>query len=248
VFLVGVFCFGLAALFNPAAALEEGDEVPPPVVLVSEAGESEAAARLRIVSQEMFVPPGSSPFKGDPTLNEPGQVFIPDPADRFGPGGVVTGFPRTAEGALAQLAAVEEAVLETMCLDVAKAIHAGWVDESGPEFAQWEQAQNVQAFLEQAGATRCKEPGVSVVFDPAAGIVKGEVGDDWVAVCVLASVQAQSGGESQTMGYGYCSGMRWHQDRWMLGEIAARAPSMLPGSVQAVLAGWLDWVPVAEGD
>lgn len=46
---------------------------------------------------------------------------------------VPTGFPKTPEGAIAQLAAIEATVLQGMSIDRAHAIHAAWsVPGAGP--------------------------------------------------------------------------------------------------------------------
>lgn len=172
----------------------------------------------------------------------PQRITIP--ASRaLGPAGVPSGFPRTPEGAVAQLAAIEVRVFEAMSIPEARDVHAAWVVDGGPSFAAWDLTRSVQAFLTAArlpGAER--DESVLIAATPAAGLVKGADGPDWVVACVLLDVQASVVADAR-VGYGHCARMAWRQDRWLIasGPQPARAPSVWPGSEQAIVAGWRAW-------
>ena len=109
---------------------------------------------------------------------------------------------------------------------------------------EWELTGNVQAFLNsarQAGAE--KDITTLVQVQPAAGLVKGVDGPDWVVACVLLDVRVAIRAESRA-GYGWCQRMEWIGDRWRIaaGAAPAPAPSVWPGSQAALDAGWLTWV------
>ncbi len=113
----------------------------------------------------------------------------------------------------------------------------------------------MRAFLAAAGApTELGSAGV-VTAVPAAGLVKGSDGPDWVLACVLLEVRATIAVEAR-MGYGHCERLQWHRDprpsatdgtvdsgRWMIapGVPPAVAPSTWPGSETSRRAGWRPW-------
>jgi hypothetical protein len=172
----------------------------------------------------------------------PGPVIDVPPATRTGPAGVATGFPRTAEGAIGQLAAVEVAVLQAMSIRYTHTVYDGWAMPGGIGADGWAMTANVQAFLTAAKMTDQLDMTATVVATPAAGQVKGVDGLDWVVACVLVEVRATITVEAR-MGYGHCERMQWNRGRWMIapGPAPARAPSTWPGSERSVQAGWRTW-------
>jgi hypothetical protein len=202
----------------------------------------------RIAAASMAQPGMTAMFEGEPAITKAAEILIPEPGDEFGPGGVVTGFPHTPEGAVAQLAVIETEVLTTMCVDITKEIHEGWVQKGGPSFEAWEMTQAVRGFLAGLNQGRCKDSAVQISVDPVAGIIKGTVGQDWVLACVLLDFTAAKS-DSKRFGYGHCARMAWVDDRWQVaaGKPPADAPSALPDTQAAVDAGWLSWTNVALG-
>lgn len=202
------------------------------------------AVRDRIAAEPMPSVDPQAAFTPDTAVLPAGGILVPTPSIEAGPAGVASGFPRTAEGAVGQLAAIEKTVLEAMSLSVVREVHSEWVQPGGPALADWELTRNVTAFLEAARQPgQAKDPATLVRVSPAAALVKGSDGADWVVVCVLLDVQAEIRTESR-MGYGLCSRMTWAEGRWQVapGEPPASAPQAWPGSTAAVDAGWLDWV------
>jgi len=176
----------------------------------------------------------------------PGVAIALPPAIRLpaattvGATGVSSGFPRTPEGAAAQLAAIEVRVLSAMSLPLATEVYRAWAIPGGVGAADWSQTRNVQSFLTHARQSSNQlDPGTLVRVTPAAIQIKGTDGPDWVVACVLLDVRAALKAEAR-MGYGTCERMQWAGDRWLIGPGAppAPAPSTWPGSDASVEAGW----------
>jgi hypothetical protein len=94
-----------------------------------------------------------------------------------------------------------------------------------------------------------KDPGSQVTVEPAAALVKGTDGPDWVTACVLFRVTAsyRRGGR---VAFGHCERMQWVGGRWMIapGQPPAPAPSTWPGTELANEAGWRTWVTAHSSD
>lgn len=182
-------------------------------------------------------------FTPDPALNPARPILIPVATNGRGQAGVATGFPQTPEGAVAQLAAIEQTVLEAMSLPVTREVHDAWALPGAPAYEQWELTDNVRAFLgsgRQGGQE--KDAATVIRATPAMALVKGTAGPEWVVACVLLDIGVSIRTDAR-MGYGHCSRMQWADGRWQIapGTAPARAPSAWPGSVAAVEAGWLTW-------
>ncbi|WP_256791969.1 hypothetical protein [Terrabacter sp. Ter38] len=194
---------------------------------------------------------------------QPAPTLLVPAATRTGPAGVPTGFPKTPAGAVAQLAAIDATVLQGMSIPQVNDVHHGWTLVGAVGVASWPLTQNVQAFLAAARQGQSTEPGVTVTVTPAAGMVKGVDGDDWVLACVLLDVQAVITTDAQ-IAYGHCERMQWtaqpesnltggarrqavNGGRWMIapGPSPAPAPSTWPGTDLALRAGWRTWVDAA---
>lgn len=241
----GVLVIVVTIVFAVAGMLGRWITPPSPVATAANGGSSAApAGREEIASAPMYKVDPADAYGGETATDVVAEIRIPAATVGRGPAGVATGFPHNPEGAVGQLAAIEQTVLESMDLQVARDVHSGWVMPGGPAFDQWELTQDVTTFLsagQQPGAA--KEVTTTVVVTPAAAMVKGTDGPDWAVACVLLDVQASIKVDSR-IGYGYCARMQWAGDRWMVaaGAEPARAPSTWPGSKKAAAAGWLTWV------
>jgi hypothetical protein len=199
-----------------------------------------AAAPMLQVDRQAALPTAPSGEPG-PTMRIPSSTGV-------GRAGIAAGFPRTPEGAVAQLAAIGTAVLQGMSIPYTNDVYHQWAMPGGVGVAEWPMTRNVQAFLDAARMGQETDRAVSVAAIPAAGQVKGVDGPDWAVVCVLFEVRATISVEAR-IGYGYCERMQWHNRRWMIapGVPPAQAPSTWPGSELSIRAGWRTWVdPVQE--
>lgn len=208
---------------------------------------TDAPIRDRIAAAPMASLDPDAAFTPDPAVTEAAAIKVPMPT-AVGPADVPSGFPRTPQGAVGQLAAIEQTVLESMSLPVTADVHSAWVQPDGPSLEEWELTRNVQTFLASARqGGQEKDFTTLITANPAAGLVKGTDGSDWAVVCVLMDVQAAIKTESR-MGYGLCSRMQWIDGRWQVaaGAAPAKAPSAWPGSRAAADAGWLTWTDEVE--
>lgn len=215
---------------------------PTTAEATSVTGERGDAYRDQVAAQSMLQVPAAAASTPEvstalaPTL----EVAVPG---AVGPAGVPTGFPRTPEGAVAQLAAIEVTVVEAMSIPVAHQVHDAWSLPGGTSAAEWTMTRNVQVFLSTLGDQgNAKDDSVLVTATPAAGQVKGTDGPDWVLACVLLDVRAAVATTAR-IGYGHCERMSWHDGRWQIGPGTppAKAPSTWPGSDLALQAGWRTW-------
>ena len=196
-----------------------------------------AAAPMATVAQDAGITPGVA-------ISLPPAIRLPA-ATTVGASGVPSGYPRTPEGAAAQLAAIEVRVLSAMSLQLATEVYRDWAMPGGVGAADWSQTRNVQSFLTHARqSSNVLDPGTLVSVTPVAIQIKGTDGPDWVVACVLLDLRAALKAEAR-MGYGTCERMQWSGDRWLIGPGAppAPAPSTWPGSDTSVEAGWQPVAP-----
>ncbi|MBT8226953.1 MAG: hypothetical protein HKP61_15915 [Dactylosporangium sp.] len=167
-------------------------------------------------------------------------IVVPAPTGRVVPDGppVATGFPHTPEGALAQLAAIDEGAFGTTDLHRVHEVYA-WAALPGavPE-DQWSPTGGVTTLIDHLGG-RSKALQAQVVFQAVQGQLKGTIGQDFVVACVLGQMDVTAASTARA-GVGDCQRMVWRDGRWWIGPGAqpAAAPSAWPGSADAVRAGW----------
>ena len=223
--------------------------IRPPNTPAGALSAGERRDRIAAAPMPPAAPADAEPAPPATQLAEP--ITIP-PATTAGPAMVPSGFPRTPEGAVAQLAAIETTVLQAMSIPVAHAVHDAWALPSGVGPGEWSLTGHVRSFLGAARMGAEKDLRTVVMATPAAAQVKGTDGPDWVLACVLLEVRAVIESEAR-IGYGHCERMQWQPDphqtgtaggRWMIapGDPPAVAPSTWPGSEQAIAAGWKTWV------
>lgn len=150
---------------------------------------------------------------------------------------VPTGFPRTPEGAVAQLAAYAKAMVQASP-DLARQINAEWVIPGGPG------GNDSASFLDQktqVGST------LTMVYTPVQGQVRGvSAGGDFVQACVMASTVATytPTGDVTAISTPGCSRMWWIDGRWMVenkgSEGFSEGTAPTPGSQFTYQTGWSD--------
>ena len=178
---------------------------------------------------------------GTPAASLAPTIAVPT-ATSLGTAEVPTGFDRTPEGAVGQLAAIATTVLQSMSIERTRDVHEQWSAPGAPGADKWALMEAVQAFLASDAGRHVDEPGTSVVTVPVAAQVKGSDGDDWVVACVLLDVTVTVVTEARAA-YGHCERLQWVDDRWVIapGEAPASAPSTWAGTDLATAVGWRTW-------
>jgi hypothetical protein len=180
---------------------------------------------------------------GPVSLTPPGQIALPT-ATRTGPAGVPTGFPHTPQGALAQLAAIDAAAMQSGSLAGARAVLAGWALPGGPTGQSWTLIRGMAALLDQAGLSGGGSPRLALVLTPLMGLIKGTSGPDFVVPCVDFELDVTLE-QTARAAVADCQRMIWTSNesgRWLIGpgREPAPAPSVWPDTDAAITAGYAD--------
>jgi hypothetical protein len=199
------------------------------------------AQRDEIAASPMLGVPADAMYPADPAAESAPSIEIPA-GTTTGPGLVMTRFPHTPEGAIGQLAQIDVAALQAMSLRTTQEIYLNWALPGGVGPQRWWITASVRSFLTATDMGEEKDPGSHVAVAPAAALVKGTDGPDWVTACVLFEVTASYRREGQ-VAFGHCERMQWVGGRWMIapGQPPAPAPSTWPGTELASEAGWRTW-------
>jgi hypothetical protein len=195
-----------------------------------------------------------------PELAQPGPLSTQDvgslrlpPATAAGPADVPSGFPRTAEGALAQLISIDIAAIAPASVPSAQRVIQDWAAPGGPTPGDWSAVEAVAALLAAGGlpadgtASNAGAGGLGVSVTPAMGFIKGSIGTDFVVPCVDLVVAATLGGVTHRVAVADCQRMVWRGGRWLIGPGSEPAPpsSLWPGTQASFDAGyrWLETTP-----
>lgn len=172
-----------------------------------------------------------------PPAVPPQGLSLPAPSVLRGQAGVAAGFPPTGEGAVAQLAAIDELVLTTMQPQTAIDVFEAWAAPDAGDGPGWALTRHVTAF--NAALARAGAGPASVQARPVAGLVRAVDGPDWVVACVLVDVRATVKTEAR-LGFGHCERLQWDQDRWVIAPGSPPTPPAVvtPGTAAAAHAGW----------
>jgi hypothetical protein len=170
-----------------------------------------------------------------------GVIHIPQPRS-LGEAQVATGFPKSTEGALAQLIAIDRRAIESGSVVTAQDVIAAWADPGGPTPTTWSGVAAVQSLLESAGLPANGSTELAIQLEPAMGLVQ----DETPTVCVdfILSVTVR-GGEPARIAVADCQRMAWTGVRWVIaaGDEATPTPSLWPGSQASYDAGY-QWLKV----
>ena len=194
---------------------------------------------------------GSASHPGPISRANPGLLSVPA-ATGTGPAAVPTGFPRTPAGALAQLAAIDQAALQSGSLAGARAVVDGWAVSGGPTETSWSVIGGMAQLFGELGLSGGGSNQLAIVLTPLMGLIKGSVGADFVIPCIdfeldLTLTQTARGATAD------CQRMLWRPNRtvrgvggrWMLGPGAEPAipPSVWPDTDLAIAVGYRDLRP-----
>ena len=203
-------------------------------------GSAERGSLDELAARPMPSVPESASHPMRVSLTDPGEPIVLPTADSSGPAGVPAGFPRTPEGALAQLAAIDSAALGSASLPGVRAVIAGWALSGGPTPASWSGVRAMAGLLDAAG-TSGGSGSLAVVATPAMGLIKGTVGTGAVVACVDFQVDVTMNSTARGA-LADCQRMVWNDDRWMIGPGAEPAdpPSVWPSTDLARQVGYRD--------
>ncbi len=201
-----------------------------------------AAHRDRIAAARMVSVPADAMVPAEVDDHAPEGITIPS-GELLGPAQILTGFPRTPKGAIGQLAQIDLGALQAMSVPLAREVYRDWALPGGIGPEGWQITRSVRSFLDSSSTGEAAVPGSWVEVEPAAALVKGTDGPDWVTACVLLKVTAGYLGVGR-VGFGHCERMQWAGGRWMVapGPLPAPAPSTWPGTAAANQAGWRPWI------
>jgi hypothetical protein len=177
------------------------------------------------------------------SLSAPGTPIVLPAASRVGLAGVPTGYPHTPEGAMAQLAAIDQVALQSGSLGTARELITQWAMPGGPTAASWSGAQALTSLLTDTQTAGTAQ--LAIVFTPLMGQIKGTVGPDFIVPCIdfeldVTLTQTARGAVAD------CQRMVWQPDakggRWMVGPGAEPAipPSVWPDTDLAISVGYRD--------
>jgi hypothetical protein len=178
---------------------------------------------------------------GPVSTNDPGTPITLPAATSAGPAQVPTGFPHTPQGAMAQLAAIDQTALQSGTLAGAREVIAGWAMPGGATTSSWSGVQAMAEFFDAAGLSGGGNNQLAIVATPLMGQIKGSVGPDFVVPCVDyeidVTLQQTARGAAAD-----CQRMVWNGTRWMVGPGAepAPAPSVWPDTDTAIGVGYRD--------
>jgi hypothetical protein len=177
------------------------------------------------------------------SMAPPGASIVLPAATRVGPAGVPTGYPHTPEGAMAQLAAIDQVALQSGSLGTARELIARWAMPDGPNAATWSGVQALTTLLTDTQTAGTAQ--LAIVLTPLMGQVKGTVGPDFVVPCIdfeldVTLAQTARGAVAD------CQRMVWQSEgkggRWMVGPGSepATPPSVWPDTDLAISVGYHD--------
>jgi hypothetical protein len=178
---------------------------------------------------------------GPVSTNDPGTPIALPAATSTGPAQVPTGFPHTPQGAMAQLAAIDQTALQSSTFAGARAVIKGWAMPGGPTTSSWSGVQAMAEFFDAAGLSGGGNSQLAIVASPLMGQIKGSVGPDFVVPCVDFEIDVTLEQTSRAAAAD-CQRMVWNGIRWMIGPgpEPAPAPSVWPDTDTAIAVGYRD--------
>jgi hypothetical protein len=177
---------------------------------------------------------------GTVSTRNPGVLVVP-PSTATGAAGVPSGFPRTPQGALAQLAAIDQTAMQSVSLDGVRKVIASWAAPGGPTPDSWSAVKAMADLLDSAGLSGGGTQQMSLVVTPLMGLIKGSIGPDFVIPCIDFEFDATIVA-TQRVADADCQRMVWHGSRWVIGPgfEPATPPSVWPDTDTAISVGYQD--------
>ncbi len=164
-------------------------------------------------------------------------------------GAVPTGFPRSAEGALAQLKALNETGMTGMDPTTYAAAYTAIAAPGAPDPATTTLSKIATGSRLKGGLPATGPvPSLNASYQVSAGLTKGSSEDgSFVVPCTLGILSVVTTTSSVRVGIGDCQAMRWSDGRWQISASAqpVLAPATWPGTVEAQRAGYVAVIPYA---
>jgi hypothetical protein len=205
-----------------------------------EAPSTETSSQDALAAMAMPTTDPDDALPGPVSRQAAGVIELPR-ATAAGPADVPTGFPRTPEGALAQLAAIDVTAMQTGSIDGVRRVITEWAAPGGPTPETWSGVAGMASLLSAAGLPGAGSPQLAIVVRPVMGLIKGTVGPQFAVVCVNLEFTVTVE-QTSRIAIADCQRMAWVGDRWVIGAgpEPAQAPSIWPGTDAAIAAGWRD--------
>lgn len=225
-------------------ALDAGDRDQAPDGPVASAPSDRrhdgTARRDALAAEPLPTADADDALPGPVSSRDPGVIELPR-ASGVGPADVPSGFPRTPQGALAQLASIDVTAMQTGSLDGVRQVIDAWAAPGGPTGETWSGVHGMAGLLSSAGLSGAGSPQLAIVVRPAMGLIKGTDGPDFAVVCVDLEFTVTVAATSR-IAIADCQRMTWTGDRWLIGPgpEPASAPSVWPGTDRAIEVGYRD--------
>lgn len=226
-------------------------ERPTGAVAVAGPGSASVAADPRdaLADQPMPAVGQDASHPGPVSTGSPGPDIALSAATATGPAHVPTGFANTPAGALAQLAAIDQAAMQSGSLADARQVITAWAMPAGPTGSSWSVIAALATLFDETGLSGGGSSQLAIVLTPLMGQIKGSVGPDFVIPCVdfeldITLAQTARGATAD------CQRMVWNPTaaggaRWMIGPGSepATPPSVWPDTDTAISVGYHDLRP-----
>ncbi|MCW2764838.1 MAG: hypothetical protein JWO11_797 [Nocardioides sp.] len=176
---------------------------------------------------------------------ETGTLVMPQ-ARSLGEAQVATGFPRTPEGALAQLVAIDRRALESVSVVTAQDVITVWAAAGGPTAESWSGVQAMAMLLSAAGLPADGATEIQVELRPAMGLIR-ESSAGGVIACVDFVLTVTPGtAQPSRIAVADCQRMVWQSRLWLIGPGTEPegGPSLWPGTQASYDAGY-QWLEVS---
>lgn len=201
-----------------------------------------AAAENALAGRPMLALPAQAAQPQVMTTQTAGPaITLPQPtltAGRWIPGG----FPASADGALAQLKALDETGMRGGDPQVYARAYRELSLPGASDPGSTGLFAVLRSFRSHAGlADTGIVPGLEVTYQVTHGLVKGSTDTGrYAVVCVLGELSVGYQGRTISAGVGDCQAMRQTATGWWIspGALAAPASSAWPGSADSVKAGY----------
>ncbi len=152
------------------------------------------------------------------------------------------GFPPTAEGALAQLAALTAAGLVNADPGAYAAAYTAVAAPGAPAVEATPLHRGLVEIRARSGLPATGAvPGLTFSWTPGGGLIKGSTDRGrYVVACVIGQLDSGAHGQILSTGAGDCQALRFVDGQWWISPGAAAAPAPLawPGSAAAAQAGY----------